>query len=408
MSRQLHSAFLAEDHPPTRDLLSKMLGDLGIRNQSVFGDGSALLKAFDSTPAKPDLVFSDLQMPKVDGLQLIRELSSRQYDGGLFLVTGQDRLIRETALHIAQSYGHRSTHVITKPISKPLLMKSLELHKTIKASTPNQTKIRGDATAETDIPLDSFVNYYQPKIQSLTGEIIGAEALIRMGNPRYQHLTPDIFIPVIERNALIQQVTLDVIHRAAQDLVKIKKAWNPQFKFAINLSAECLVDYGLPDRIAAILSNHGVSAGDFIFEITESKAVDQPILAMEVLGRLRMMGAELSIDDFGTGFSSLKQLLELPFSELKVDRSFVTGAWSQTSRAAVMRSALGLAKQLGIRTVAEGIETTNDMRYAIRAGADVLQGYFISKPMPFESLIVQLNGWDSERKLYWEMLDIGK
>lgn len=400
MNTSFKKAFLAEDYPPTRHLLCSILSELGIQSVKCFDNGDSLLRAYDVEEYTPDVILTDLQMPKVDGIELIRELSIRGYKGDLFFISGQNSAICDTALIVAKSAGYHNAQIITKPTTKSTLSKIIVKKELILNSNLNIDEKKAIDAALDHIHLNSFTNFYQPKVSASTGEIIGAEAFIRLDNPNHHHISPETFIPMIEQRGIINEVTLEVINRSSKDY-KIIKPKNGNFKIAINLSADCLTNHKLPDQIASIITRNNMNLNDFIFEITESRAINQPILAMEILSRLRMMGAELSIDDFGTGFSSLKQLIELPFTELKVDQMFVTDAWTKEIQSSVLLSVLDMAKRLGVRSVTEGIESNDDLLYARKSGADVLQGYFISKPVASHDFIQQLNIWESRRENIW-------
>ncbi|NDP58546.1 MAG: EAL domain-containing protein [Oxalobacteraceae bacterium] len=228
----------------------------------------------------------------------------------------------------------------------------------------------------------------QPKILLGSGEVIGAEALIRWIHPERGMIFPDDFIPFAEQSGFIRVMTLWVLEQSAA-LCSQLIARGLHLKISINLSTRDLLDQDLPNKFAAILQQHQVTPQSFCLEITESAIMDDPVRALHTLERLHAMGVELSIDDFGTGYSSLAYLKRLPVDELKIDKSFVMNMEHDTDDAQIVRSTIDLGHNMGLRVVAEGIESKEAWSLLDAMGCDHGQGYLISKPMPAE----QLAGW---------------
>jgi len=234
-----------------------------------------------------------------------------------------------------------------------------------------------------------FVLHYQPKIDMRTRRITGVEALVRWNHPRQGMLPPPSFIPLIEQTALVGPLTLHVIDRALAQLV----AWREQglcLEMAVNLSARNLLDPELPGQVAGLLARHEIPAAQLTVEVTESAAMLDQERAVAVLEALRKSGVGVSIDDFGTGNASIEYLATLPATELKIDRSFVTGMLESSRTEAIVRSTIDLAGNLDLRVVAEGIETEAVLERLAGLGCDTGQGYFISRPQPAEELTAQL------------------
>ncbi len=234
-----------------------------------------------------------------------------------------------------------------------------------------------------------FVLHYQPKIDMRTRRVTGVEALVRWNHPRQGMLPPPSFIPLIEQTALVGPLTLHVIDRALAQLV----AWREQglrLGMAVNLSARNLLDSELSTQVAVLLARHEIPASQLTVEITESAAMLDQDRAVAVLDALRKSGVGVSIDDFGTGNASIEYLATLPATELKIDRSFVTGMLESARTEAIVRSTIDLAGNLDLRVVAEGIETEAVLERLAALGCDTGQGYFISRPQPAEDLTAQL------------------
>ncbi|MBV8468815.1 MAG: EAL domain-containing protein [Pelomonas sp.] len=238
-----------------------------------------------------------------------------------------------------------------------------------------------------------FKMYAQPKLSLKTGEFVGFEALVRWQHPTRGLVFPDQFIPFSEKTGFIRPLTRWVLEQST----KVSKALSDKgisAKISVNLSTRDLLDQHLPDLFLALMEKHGVSAGSFCLEITESSIMDDPVRALATLERLHATGVELSIDDFGTGYSSLAYLKSLPVDELKIDKSFVLKMESDASDAKIVRSTIDLAHNLGLRVVAEGVETEKAWALLARMGCDQGQGYFMSRPIPVPQLEPWLAAWN--------------
>lgn len=236
---------------------------------------------------------------------------------------------------------------------------------------------------------DEFVLHYQPKVDLRRRRITGVEALVRWRHPEHGLLSPAAFIPQIEPTALVGPFTLYVIERALRQMV----AWSRRgvdLEMSVNLSARNLLDPELPAQVDELLRRHGVPAERLTVEITESAALVDPDRAIAALEALRASGVGVSVDDFGTGNASIEYLAALPASELKIDRSLISGMLEDARAEAIVRSTIDLARNLGLTVVAEGIETEDVMERLGVLGAETGQGFLISRPLPAEELTEQL------------------
>jgi diguanylate cyclase (GGDEF)-like protein len=235
------------------------------------------------------------------------------------------------------------------------------------------------------IERDELVLHYQPKISLLTGELTGVEALVRWQHPTRGLLPPDEFVPFAERTGAVADLTRWVVDNALAQC----RAWRDEgidVPVAVNLAAANIVDVTLPDAIGRALERHGLSADRLECELSEHTVMADPVRASDVLGGLRELGVGLSLDDFGTGHSSLSYLKRLPLDEVKIDRSFVAAMADDENDAVIVRSTIDLARNLGLRVVAEGVETAEIMETLTDLRCDVAQGYHISRPVPADEL----------------------
>ncbi len=232
----------------------------------------------------------------------------------------------------------------------------------------------------------------QPKVQLSTGKVIGVEALIRWIHPDKGMIYPDSFIPFAEKTGFIRKLTYWMLEHTAA-LCAECEANGVHLKFSVNLSTRDLLDQELPGRFLDILARHKVAPSSFCLEITESAIMDDPVRAQQTLERLHATQVDMSIDDFGTGYSSLAYLKRLPVSELKIDKSFVMSMEHDADDTKIVLSTIDLGHNMGLRVVAEGIESEAVWRQLVKLGCDQGQGYFISKPMPADQLRNWVEKW---------------
>jgi diguanylate cyclase (GGDEF)-like protein len=244
------------------------------------------------------------------------------------------------------------------------------------------------------IERNEFRLHVQPKIMLDTGKVVGMESLVRWVHPERGNVFPDEFIPFAEQTGFIRVLTRWVMERSAE-LCHELASKGYHLKVSVNLSTRDLLDQDLPAKFADLLVRHKLSPGSFCLEITESAIMDDPVRAQHTLERLSAMGVDLSIDDFGTGYSSLAYLKRLPVNELKIDKSFVLNMENDVGDTKIVRSTIDLGHNMGLRVVAEGIESEAVWRLLAELGCDQGQGYFMSRPIPGDQLIPWLEKWQA-------------
>ena len=242
------------------------------------------------------------------------------------------------------------------------------------------------------IERNELVFFYQPKINFQTNRLEGVEALIRWQHPERGLILPDQFITAAEETGLIKPLAEWELKTALSQC----RLWHQgglEFQVSVNLSVRNLHDSMLPEQVLRLLSICEVAGTSLMVEITETAIMLDPLRAKETLTNLKTMGVQCSIDDFGTGYSSLSQLRKLPVDEIKIDKSFVMNMATNPNDAAIVRSTIDLAHDLGLRVVAEGVET-REVWEALKAfGCDVAQGYYVSRPLPSLEWSAWMEGW---------------
>ncbi len=229
---------------------------------------------------------------------------------------------------------------------------------------------------------NQFVLHYQPKVRLSDYRVTGFEALLRWQHPDYGLVTPGDFVPLAEQSGLIVPLGQWVLRAACAQLAAWRVSGLGGFSVAVNVSPHQLRDPGLVQQVAALITEHGLLPGDLEIEITESCLVEPVDQAVAVLEALQRLGVVVGLDDFGSGFSSLSQIKNLPIHTLKIDRSFINDVRSSNEAGVIVTSIVTLAHNLGMRVVAEGVELKSQMVFLKTANCDEVQGYYLSRPVP--------------------------
>lgn len=389
---------LLDDEPFMLKLLGRQLENLGYATLLPHSSGAAALGSIAGAAGAPDLILLDLNMPEMDGIEFVRHLVELRYAGSLVLISGEDERMLLAASKLVQAHSINVLGHLHKPVLPEALARLLE---NWTPSTGGLARTQRDAygadAVRAAIANGELVNFYQPKVNVGDGRLVGVETLVRWRHPRDGMVFPDQFIGVAEAHGLIDELTRVVL----RDALAQSRAWHDAglpLKVAINVSMDNLAALNFADFVAGEAAAAGVSPADIVLEVTESRLMADLRVPLEILTRLRLKRFRLSIDDFGTGHSSLAQLRDIPFDELKIDRSFVHRAYADPTLRAIFESNLSLARQLGIEVVAEGVEDRADWDFLRHAGCDMTQGYFIARPMPAAELPAWMASWEARRR----------
>lgn len=340
-----------------------------------------------------DIVILDLMIPEMDGIEVIRHLAKHKSPTRLILISGYDSGVLHSAETLALGCGLNVINTFTKPINTKGLTRLLTAlsgdlaQKEIVSTNNDKSNQRKFEFIPTEKDLRDAIDnkqlvlYYQPQINMKTGSVYGAEALVRWLHPEYGIIFPDKFIALAEQTGLIEQLTEEVIHLAISQSAQWQKL-NKSIRLSINVSAQNITSLKLPEQLGMLVKEYELDPSMIVLELTESALMGSMVTSLDVLTRLRLKGFQLSIDDFGTGYSSLSQLHKIPFTELKVDQSFVANMKQDSDSAAIVETCIMLAHKLNMEVVAEGVEDIETWDVLLAEGCDIAQGYYIAKPMP--------------------------
>jgi EAL domain-containing protein (putative c-di-GMP-specific phosphodiesterase class I)/FixJ family two-component response regulator len=375
-------ALVVEDDGFQRRTVARMLRSLGVSEVREARDGKEGLASMLG-PAYVDLVVCDLDMPEMDGMEFLRHLGRAHSPASVVISSAKDRSLAVSVEKMALAYGVRLLGLMEKPVTLAGLE---DLIARRDATEPQLRRLSVEDSSYSrreilhGVRNGQFVPFYQPKVALASGRVLGMEALARWHHPDHGLVAPGAFISVLELSGDIDELTLMILKDAAGACFRMQERGLP-LTVSVNLSLASLTDTSMADRITEVVHTMGLDTGYVIFEITETAAMTQIAPALENLARLRMRGFGLSVDDFGTGYATLEQLMRVPFSELKIDQTFVTGSAANAASGIIVESSVGMARKLGITSVAEGVESLADWNLVKAARCDVAQGYFVARPM---------------------------
>lgn len=385
---------LVDDSHAILMMLCANLKELSYKNIDVYRSASSALDAIKSHNLKYDAIFTDLNMPSIDGMEFIRILGKSGFAGGIVIVSEMDKRIISLAADLAKK---EMTHLIGN-LPKPILVDKLttildKLHLFLQKGVQANLELTEDELLDA-ITKNQITPFYQPKIDSKTHRVSSIEVLARIVRPEDLHpIPPSAFIHVAEKYDLINLLTFQLFEKSTADHCRLVQTLDHDFKTAINLSSIQLTDLDCPNKLGTILDIYDMKPSQVILEITEEHALDSAE-QLETLNRLRLRGFGISLDDFGTGFTNLNQLRTLPFTEIKIDRSLISGIHQDPFSQTIVNALVDLSIKQKIDLVAEGIELFEELEYLQNYNKNILmQGYLISKPKPIGEMLKWHQVW---------------
>ncbi|MGR5435991.1 EAL family protein with receiver domain VbsE [Vibrio owensii] len=377
------NAMVIDDHPLQITLLKQMLLRHDVDVASFDDVDKAIAHA---KSANIDIIFCDLQMPNKDGIDMMEMLNQIGYRGKVVLVSAMELTIVTAVRAMCETFSFEVLGKLLKPYDESQVV---EMLRRSGLEPAKNTHFQQDICVQDQEFLFALAegkvkNYYQPLADANSGEIIGYEALARWFHPIYGVLAPHNFLSIVERCHLSAELFDAVFSNALYDM----KNRGLKQHVSLNVDHDNLEDAEFANQFIARCQEHGISPDRFTIEITERDTFQTSPALYKNLLKFRMNGVTISIDDFGTGSSSLEKLAQLPFNELKIDRSFVQGLVHDPKKKNIVLAICALAKSLNISVVAEGVEDEVTLEAMRQYTVDVCQGYYIDKPMPLEAITI--------------------
>jgi EAL domain-containing protein (putative c-di-GMP-specific phosphodiesterase class I) len=390
---------VVEDHPFQRAVLLHLLGGLGAHNIRSAADGRAAMELLQSSSRGPDVIITDVDMPRMDGMEFLRHLGQAARPVSVIVTSAAADAVLASVESMARAYGVHSIGVLRKPVTREALAQLLG-HDSAGSAPPARATLpcRMHAVDEIARGLDKgqFEPYFQPQLELATGRLRGLEALARWRRPGERIIVPAAFIPALERvPVLMNALTWQMLAKSAVACGAWRKA-GLETCVSVNITSSGLADVHFADRLVALLRHHDLKPCHLTLEVTESAAVQLDCGAtMESVARLRVRGFGLACDDFGTGYASLDQLARLPFTELKIDQGFLRKARDGAAARIILRSTLEMANRLQLVSVGEGVQTQQEWDLLRELGGGLAQGYFIAPAMEAAAVVAWWRQRDS-------------
>ena len=379
---------ILEDDSFQRAVAVRMFRSLGCHEVFEAADGSQALALLQQVGAV-DIAVCDLQMEGVDGLAFLRRAGQSGQIGAVLLSSALSADLRRAAQQVIALLGLQLLGDVGKPLPAKELQALLDKYRgsCIRATSPDAVvQPACEDEVRQALALQQLQAWYQPKFNLRSGEVCGVEVLCRWMHPSKGVLPPALFIPVLERCGLMDELLFAQLDQALS-LQEQARIQGYPLNMAFNLQTSQLVNSQLTYTLKGILARLGTPGSRLTFELTENGLLQAPAASLENLVRLRMMGCRLSLDDFGAGFSSLQRLCQLPFNEIKLDGEFVRNLEHEPRCAAVIASTLALGNSLGMAVVVEGIETLDQLQRLLAMGCVEGQGYWFARPMSGQGLL---------------------
>jgi EAL domain-containing protein (putative c-di-GMP-specific phosphodiesterase class I) len=390
---------IVDDSVSIRLALEAFLNSLNITNIDNCENGVKALELIQQAPEKYGLIFVDLNMPEMDGMTLIRHLGEAKFSGGVVIVSEMESRVVNLASEIAKNNHIHLIGNLQKPIVIEKLEVIIEKHNIFRQRRNTNFESLSEEELINAISEKRIIPHYQPKVDINNHQLHSVELLARIDSPEHGGIIPPFrFISAAEDYGLIDLLTFQMLEIAISEFREMQSIIKTPFTLALNLSPIQLEDLEIPDKIDSMISQFNVEPRQLVIEVTEDHALISNN-QLETINRFRIKGYGVALDDFGTGFTNVNQLLNLPFSEVKIDRSLVTNIQNDRFSQVIVNSLVELGKTLDIDLVAEGIETMDELKYFEKFGSQIfLQGYIFTKPKPKCEFLRWYQSWEKTRQ----------
>ncbi len=392
------SVLLVDDHAHQREILHRFIDVFSPARVLSAADGQDALACLERE-GPVDLVLTDLQMPVMDGVELLRHLAALAKPPSVILMSAVENSILAAAERIAEAYGLDLLGAIKKPVSMDALQGFLMVasHRASSRAAPAMSYASAQQSTfhgEAGFASHEIVPMFQPRLALADDRLDGAEVLARLGcASRRAALEPSSFMPAVEADQTLATLFTEEIAHLASKHLQTWRGLGHRWTLSLNLPAVCLENGNTFEHVTSAVLEQGIPASRVVWDIKETAAAGTSPWMIEQLTRLRLMGFGIALDDYGTGSASLERLASIPFTEVKIDRSFVRGCERQGDSRKMLEATIRLVHALGMTSVAEGVETNGELQVLRDLGCSLAQGYAIARPMP----ALQFEDWAESR-----------
>lgn len=374
---------LVDDDPVFLTVAEYVIESLGRHNVTAAEDGQAGIDVLRESVSRFDVIILDLNMPRMDGIAFIRAAAELGFNGQIIISSGEIAAIREAAARIGAMLGVHVAGVLAKPIRTEALAELLTTIEQGKERQPGAELLSPGGSGLALVP------FYQPQYHVETGALAGLEVLARAFDATGKIYGAAVALGDAEDAAEVREKAL-AIHRTVLEHMRNWEDEGLHCKVSINLEPTLLGDSGFCSKLADLCKSGGIAPSSLVYEMTERQMPEDLSLIIENVARLRMAEFGVALDDFGTGAANFDVLRACPFSEIKLDRTIVASALSDVQAKQFLDFTIKAADNKGLRLVAEGVETTEELEFVRRAGIKIVQGYLFDKPLPPETALLRV------------------
>ncbi len=372
------------------ELLQNELEAFDVDLVDTCNSGERALEIISQVKSHYDAVFIDLHMEGMDGIELIRHLDKLRYRGGVIIVSALDKSIVEHTMEVVRKLNLQLLGSILKPFDRSLIAFMVRRIRSMRPKTSENLPLSQGAVREA-IAEDRFEAYYQPLIDGQNNALHSVEGLSRLRDRNNRIITPDKFLPTIEHYQLFNEFLPRILRKTLRDYKTICEKLHISVPLRINIHKDQLGDETLPEQLLHGISLEEINPESLTLEISERFPQDD--VQLRNLARLRIAGFTLSLDDYGSGFTNIRQLKALPFNDIKIDKELIVGMHRDRALRTIVESMKQVADDLNIQVIAKGVHDPSDLIMLDKIGIHYFQGHFFSRPKPAVECIRWLKDW---------------
>ncbi|VUD53751.1 Oxygen sensor protein DosP [Thalassocella blandensis] len=387
------SVLIVDDVKSACAALGAILRENGIEDIDICFDGESALERIVNQGLIYDAIFIDLHLKGMDGLELIHQLHTHHYRGAIVVVSALERKIIELTLEVVSDYNLRVLGALEKPFNYALVAFLVKRINLLQQNTQFSALNISRREFFSALKSDFLQCYFQPKISAENCRITGLECLIRMNIPGIGAIPAQQVVHTAEKYDFMEALTDAVLANALPGYLAFRKDYEHECHIAFNLSPLQLRNQFLPESLSEYLDYYAIRREEVMMEIAEHDEINDTA-QMKNINRLRINGYKLSLDDYGSGCTNLRQLKKFPFNEIKLDALFVNGVSHDKCLQAMIRSIKQVSEEMGLQLVAEGVENANDYKCLNELGVNLFQGFLFCRPRPMDEITRWYRSWD--------------